>query len=118
MVRYRISYQGCILWPQAYACSNIFEKTKGLLGRKEISDEEAIIFFGSNSFHTFFMKFPIDIIFLNKKAKIVKLCAWVWPWRIVGSLRACIGIEVKAGMIEKYRLQNGAVLSLEKISLL
>jgi uncharacterized membrane protein (UPF0127 family) len=55
--------------------------------------------------HTFWMQFPIDIIFLNRKKEVVKLSRHVRPWRIAGSLRAYSLLELKAGTIDRSRTQ-------------
>jgi len=50
---------------------NLFTRMKGLLGKKELLQGEALWIRPCFSIHTFFMKFPIDVIFLNKNNQVV-----------------------------------------------
>ncbi len=43
----------------------------------------AIFFENCRSVHTFFMRFTIDIVFLDKKNKILAVREKVKPWRVV-----------------------------------
>jgi uncharacterized membrane protein (UPF0127 family) len=56
-----------------------FGKIKGLLGGNEA---EAIVFTTRFGIHTFFLKFPIDLIILDNKG-IVKLAKTIKPNRVV-----------------------------------
>ena len=50
---------------------NLFTRMKGLLGRKELPVGEALWIKPCFSVHTFFMKFAIDVIFLNKTNRVI-----------------------------------------------
>lgn len=45
----------------------------GLLGRKSISENEGLIITGCRSIHSYFMKFPICAIFIDKNNNVVKV---------------------------------------------
>jgi len=53
------------------------------------------------------MKFPIDVVFLNKKKCVVKLVRSMGPWRMALSFRARSVVELPAGTIEKTGTQRG-----------
>jgi uncharacterized protein len=59
-----------------------FRRIKGLLGRKVFLSGQAIILEPCNSVHTFFMCFPIDILFVDKNYKIIKILPKFNPNRI------------------------------------
>lgn len=111
----QIIYGGVILWEKGYILTNYWEKMRGLLGRDEIREEEAYVFLGTNSLHTFFMKFPIDVIFLNKSNEIVKLAHNLSPQRLSCCFRAVSFIEVKAGTTNKYGLREKQRLTIKII---
>jgi uncharacterized membrane protein (UPF0127 family) len=48
---------------------SLFKRMKGLLGRSGMSAGEALWIKPCMSVHTFFMRFPIDVVFLSKKIK-------------------------------------------------
>jgi uncharacterized protein len=61
---------------------NLFTRMKGLLGKKELPFGEALWIKPCFSVHTFFMKFPIDVIFLNKKNQVIAAVSNLTPNRM------------------------------------
>ena len=58
---------------------------------------EGMIIERCNSIHTFFMKFPIDAVFLDSSGKILKIVAHLSPWRMSMSLWASQVLELAGG---------------------
>ena len=56
------------------------KRTKGLLGKDKLEDEEALLLCGCKAIHTMFMKFPINAIFLDKQYQIVGIENNIKPW--------------------------------------
>ena len=54
----------------------------GLLNCDGLSESESLLIEPCNSIHTFFMKFNIDVLFLDKNFKVVKVFRDMPPWRI------------------------------------
>ena len=76
-------------------------RAKGLLGRDALADGEGLLFKHCSSLHTLFMRFAIDIAFIAKDGKVLKLSHSVPPFRIcVAPLRAHYALELPAGSIE------------------
>jgi len=72
----------------------------GLLGRESLDAQEALIIKPCNSIHTFFMRFPIDIIFLSKNNEVVKVIADIPPFRLSPiCFKSAFVIELPAGTI-------------------
>ena len=61
---------------------NLFTRMKGLLGKKELPFGEALWIKPCFSVHTFFMKFPIDVIFLNKTNQVIAAVSNLTPNRM------------------------------------
>jgi len=61
---------------------NFLTRLVGLLKRTHLGPEEALWLMPSRGIHTNGMKFPIDVIFLNKKNTVVGLMAGLAPFRI------------------------------------
>lgn len=74
-------------------------RRQGLLGRDGLADGTALIIAPSNAVHTFFMRFPIDILFVRRDGRVVKMRSGVGPRRIAASLRAFAVIEMAAGSL-------------------
>lgn len=67
---------------EVFIAKTPFARMKGLLGRKVFLPGQAIILEPCNSVHTFFMRFPIDVLFLDKNYRIVKVLRNFCPNRI------------------------------------
>lgn len=76
-------------------------RRRGLLGRDGLPPGTALIIAPSNAVHTFFMRFPIDVAFVARDGRVIKVRAAVPPWRMTASLRGFIVIEFPAGTLER-----------------
>ena len=63
---------------------NYFSRLRGLMFRKELDRSEGLLLKKCGSIHCCFMRFPIDVVYLNDKMEVLKV-ETVRPWR-VGSL--------------------------------
>jgi uncharacterized membrane protein (UPF0127 family) len=80
----------------------------GLLDRHSISGNEALLIKPCTSIHTFFMKFPIDVLFLSKEGNIVKIAHSLKPWRLSGCLLGCFMVlELPPGKVAKTTIKIG-----------
>jgi hypothetical protein len=61
---------------------SFFDRFKGVMLKKKI-DGQCYFFKNVNSIHTFFCKIPIDILFLDKKKRVVRYYQAVVPWRVI-----------------------------------
>ncbi len=88
--------------------SNIFERMRGLIGRPEPIANESLWITRCNSIHTFFMRYTIDVIFINTKGVVLKVSAHVAPWRLRMCFSAKSVLELRAGDAEKLGLTVGS----------
>ena len=72
-------------------------RRRGLLGRDSLDPSAELIIVPCWSIHTFFMRFVIDVVFVNREGTVVKAVTEVKPWRIAISLRAYAVVELNAG---------------------
>jgi hypothetical protein len=92
---------------------NFWNRFVGFLGRRNISENEAILFTKSSQMHTFFMLTKIDIIFLDKNKKILKIYHELKPFRwtsLVSESYAGYVLELRAGKAKKLALKEGDIL--------
>ena len=89
-------------------------RKKGLLGRESVPDDYVLIIAPCSSVHTFFMRCPIDVVFVAKDGTVTKACRNVKPWRAAGSLKAFAVVEAAAGFIERHGVEPGDVVALRK----
>jgi uncharacterized membrane protein (UPF0127 family) len=83
------------------------KRNKGLLGRNELAPGAGLWIVPCESVHTFFMKFPIDLVYLDRKNRIKKVVRNVVPWRVSACFSAHSILELPAGTIDRTRTEAG-----------
>ncbi len=83
----------------------------GLMGRRTLNESEGLLIEPCSSIHTMFMRFAIDVIFLDKERRIVKI-ATVRPFRAAVGRGSHTVLEIPAGTAERNGLEVGDALSL------
>jgi len=91
-------------------------RNKGLLGRTGLSDGHALVIAPCNGVHTFFMKFTIDVLYLDRKHRVKKIRPEMAPWRISGCLTAHSVLELPAGTITRTGTVRGDQLEIKNLS--
>jgi uncharacterized protein len=92
---------------------NPLARLRGLLGKPGLSVDEAIYIEPCSSIHTFFMRFPIDVIFVSRAGEIVKTVESVPPWHVVlGGKGAHAVFELPAGTLSALKIEPGALVDL------
>jgi len=106
--------QQTILATNAILAKNFFERARGLLGKSEIAFGDALIIPNCPAIHMFFMKFPIDVVFVDKGHKVVGLVKNIKPFCLSRFFpRGYFAIEMKAGTIASAGIKIGDFLSFE-----
>ncbi|MDD5656338.1 MAG: DUF192 domain-containing protein [Elusimicrobia bacterium] len=57
-------------------------RSRGLLGRDAMEPGEGLWILPCPMIHTFFMRFPIDVVFLDRQLKAVRVIENLKPWRL------------------------------------
>jgi len=86
------------------------KRNKGLLGRKGLAPGEGLWIVPCESVHTFFMQFPIDLVYLDRNNRIRKVRSSVPPWRLSVCLSAHSILELPSGTIRESQTQAGDML--------
>jgi uncharacterized protein len=87
----------------------------GLLKHKSLPRGEGLWIIPCESVHTFFMKFAIDLVYLDRKLKVRKVCHAVPPWRLSACLTAHSILELPAGIVAGTGTLAGDELTIEKL---
>ncbi|HZS24932.1 MAG TPA: DUF192 domain-containing protein [Gaiellaceae bacterium] len=90
-----------------------YSRMRGLLGRTGLAHGEGLLLQPAGSIHTFFMRFPIDAVFLDRERRVVHVVSGMKPWRTAAARRAKAVLELAAGEAARIGLRPGTVLSLE-----
>ena len=91
------------------------KRRTGLLKHDRLEPGEGLLISPCSAVHTFFMKFPIDLVYIDKKRKVRKVAHAVPAWRMSGCLLAHAVIELPAGTVKRTATQAGDQLSIEKL---
>ena len=86
---------------------------RGLLGRRGLEPDHGMLITPAPSVMTFFMRFPIDVVFLDRDRKIVGISQHLAPWRVAGARRAVAALELPAGTAADRGLREGDVLLID-----
>lgn len=88
-------------------------RKKGLLGREGLDAGTGLVIAPSNAVHTFFMRFAIDIVFLNRSGRVLKIRHRVPARRVAVSATAHAVLELPAGAAEQSGIAVGQQLALQ-----
>ena len=91
------------------------DRNKGLLGRDHLPAGHALIIAPCTSIHTWFMRFPIDVIFAKRDGRIVKISNAVPAWKFRAALGAYAAIEMAADAAGQAGLRVGDTLDLSTL---
>jgi uncharacterized protein len=75
-------------------------RMRGLLGRDELPRGEGILLRPAGSVHTFFMRFPIDVVFLDRENRVVDVERELGAWRTAKRRGSKAVLELPAGAAE------------------
>lgn len=99
--------RGFILAEVADLANTSAKRRKGLLGLDALPDGHALWIVPCESVHTCFMKFPIDLVYLDRKHRVRKVARAVPPWRLSMCLLAHSVLELASGTIARTNTQAG-----------
>ncbi len=71
---------------------------------------EGLLIPRTSSVHTHFMRFPIDVVFLDGEGRVAKIVRGLRPWRFAGARGTRDVLELPAGHSDRLGLREGAVL--------
>ncbi|MHB1629243.1 MAG: DUF192 domain-containing protein [Bacilli bacterium] len=86
---------------------SFFTRLRGLLGKKSLASDEGLWLDACHSIHTFFMRFAIDVVFIDADGCVAAVHACVAPGKVVTAKRAVHTIELPAGACERLGLKEG-----------
>src|SRR5687768_10188833 len=88
-------------------------RNRGLLGRSGIAAGSVMIIAPCNAIHMFFMRFTIDVVFVDRQGRVLRLYRGVRPWRVRAAIGAFAALELAAGAIDRVEMVRGDGLAIE-----
>jgi uncharacterized membrane protein (UPF0127 family) len=87
--------------------SSFWQRLRGLLGRRALASNEGLLLAPCTNVHTFWMRFPIDAVFLDREGQVLAIAAQLKPWRAAAAWRAHSCLELAAGGADRIGLRVG-----------
>ena len=85
----------------------MFSRMRGLLGRASLPPNGGMLIERCASIHTFFMRFPLDVVFLDADFTVRKVVRGLRPWRLAAALGASHVVELPAGRLAEVPVAAG-----------
>jgi uncharacterized protein len=87
-------------------------RMRGLMGRRGLPAGEGLLVSPAPAVHTAFMRFPIDVLFLDRDLRVLDIVEQLVPWRIAVKRRARSVLELSAGECARRGVESGDRLEL------
>lgn len=107
---------GSVLCERCERAESSLARLRGLIGRDSLGPDQGMLINPGPSVHMFFMRFPIDVVFLDRSKTVVKVVHGLKPWRTAGARKAVAALELPAGTAERCGVRAGDTLTLEPVS--
>ena len=93
-----------------------WQRMRGLLGRDGLPTGGGMRFDGTSSIHMAFMRFPIDVLYLDRRGRTVKLVHDLKPWRLSAARGAKVTIELPAGTLRALDIRAGDQIEAQPVA--
>ncbi len=90
----------------------IWSRFWGLMGRRALPEGSGLLLTPCSSVHTFFMRFPIDVLFLDRERRVVKLVPAMRPFRMALGGGGREALELGAGEAARAGVEAGDLLEI------
>jgi uncharacterized protein len=90
-------------------------RLKGLLGHSGLERGEGLLLRPASSIHTFFMRFPIDVVFLDRELGVRKVVPELGPWKLAFARGARSALELAPGEAERRGIAAGQRLLIREL---
>jgi uncharacterized protein len=106
---------GAVVCERCEIPESSFGRARGLLGRDSLEPGAGMLIDRAGSVHMFFMRFPIDVVFLARDRTVVGVKQNLAPWRLAAARHAVASLELPAGAAAAAGVEKGDVLVFENL---
>jgi uncharacterized membrane protein (UPF0127 family) len=103
--------EGRVVVERCEVAASMRSRIRGLLGRNGLAQGTGLLITRTGSIHTFFMRFPIDAVFLDKRMTVRRITRELHPWRAAWSPGSRSVLELAAGEAARVGLTEGSRLA-------
>ena len=98
---------GAVVCDSCTVADSAVTRLRGLLGRDELPAGEGLLLEPAGSIHTCFMRFPIDVVFLDAERRVLSVAEDLPPWRTARQRGAKAVLELPAGEVARRGVSAG-----------
>jgi uncharacterized membrane protein (UPF0127 family) len=112
-VRITNTTRGTTIAERARVASSLTDRVVGLLATPEVVPGEGLLITGTQSIHMFFMRYPIDVVFVERSGRVKRTVSRLKPWRVIWwvfGARDCL--ELRAGALDGTGTERGDQLEI------
>ena len=103
-----LAIAGRVVIPRIREARRFHERLIGLMGRGSLGPGDALWLLPCGSIHTCFMRFAIDVVFLDSSGTVLRVTRNVRPWRLAWAPRGTHSVvEVQAGWLAQDAVRAG-----------
>ncbi|MFN2451122.1 MAG: DUF192 domain-containing protein [Candidatus Dormibacteria bacterium] len=105
--------EGIVLAERVHLARSFGRRTVGLMFRRELPEGEGLAIIPCNQIHMFFMRIPLDVLFVDREGRVLHLLRGIRPWRMSRLVRgARYTIELPVGTLDRAGVERGAMVRL------
>ncbi len=102
-----VAQDGQVVCERCEMADGFFNRGRGLLGREGLERGHGMLIKPTWSVHTAFMRFAIDVLFLDKDLTVLGVKRRLKPWRAAFRRGAHSALELAAGETERLSIEVG-----------
>jgi uncharacterized protein len=106
-----VDEQGRVACRRCEVATSMAARMRGLLGRAGLEPDQGLLIPKTSSIHMFFMRFPIDAVFLDRELRVRKVVADLVPWKVAWARGARSVLELPAGAAARAGIEVGSRLA-------
>jgi hypothetical protein len=107
---------GAVLAERVERARSFWRRLRGLIGRAALPEGDALSLEPCNGIHTFFMRFPIDAVFLDRERRVLRVVEAMAPYRSTRLYRTVVQVvELPAGTLARTGTRPGDDLAFEEV---
>jgi len=105
--------RGTVVAQDVRVADGVWSRFWGLMGRRGLPEGGGLLLRPSSSIHTAFMRFPIDVVFVDRELRVVKVVPEMKPFRVAVALGgAHSALELNAGAAARAQVEADDHLAL------
>ena len=95
--------------------NTVIKRMVGLLNRKNLAEGEGLLLDRCYGVHTFFMRFSIDILFLDRDLRVIRAVPALPPFRTSAVRHAVYVLELPVGAIARTHTEAGDQIQMRSV---